>query len=197
MMAQGKVEICGVNTSKLPLLTEGEKEELLDRIKEGDEEAKDRYIKGNLRLVLSVIKRFSASNENPDDLFQIGCIGLCKAAATDKGGCFSTYAYRLIWNEICTALISATRKASGEQPVELPILEIRGAEESLTSTLELEDLLERGERAATGVVKKGIQAMRLRVNGYSTREIGVHLGAPDNYVTAWEAKARKYLRAMN
>ena len=48
-----------------------------------------------------------------EDLFQIGCIGLCKAAATDKGGCFSTYAYRLIWNEICTALISATRKASG------------------------------------------------------------------------------------
>ena len=63
--------------------------------------------------------------------------------------------------------------------------------------MELEDLLERGERAATGVVKKGIQAMRLRVNGYSTREIGVHLGAPDNYVTAWEAKARKYLRALN
>ena len=66
-----------------------------------------------------------------EDLFQIGCIGLCKAAATDKGGCFSTYAYRLIWNEICTALISATRKASGEQPTELPILEIQGAKESL------------------------------------------------------------------
>lgn len=127
-----------------------------------------------------------------EDLFQIGCIGLCKAAATDKGGCFSTYAYRLIWNEICTALISATRKASGEQP----ILEIQGANGEFTSTLELEDLLERGERAATGVVKKGIQAMRLRVNGYSTREIGVRLGAPDNYVTAWEAKARSYLRAM-
>ena len=132
-----------------------------------------------------------------EDLFQIGCIGLCKAAATDKGGCFSTYAYRLIWNEICTALISATRKASGEQPMELPILEIQGANGEFTSALELEDLLERGEREATGVVKKGIQAMRLRVNGYSTREIGVHLGAPDNYVTAWEAKARKYLRAMN
>ena len=131
-----------------------------------------------------------------EDLFQIGCIGLCKAAATDKGGCFSTYAYRLIWNEICTALISATRKASAEQPTELPILEIQGANEEFTSALELEDLLERGERAATGVVKKGIQAMRLRVNGYSTREIGVRLGAPDNYVTAWEAKARSYLRAM-
>lgn len=131
-----------------------------------------------------------------EDLFQIGCIGLCKAAATDKGGCFSTYAYRLIWNEICTALISATRKASGEQPMELPILEIQGTNGEFTSTLELEDLLERGERTATGVAKKGIQALRLRLKGYSTREIGACLGAPDNYVTAWEAKARSYLRAM-
>lgn len=90
-----------------------------------------------------------------EDLFQIGCIGLCKAAATDKGGCFSTYAYRLIWNEICTALISATRKASGEQPMELPILEIQGINGEFTSALELEDLLERGERTATGVAKKG------------------------------------------
>ena len=62
--------------------------------------------------------------------------------------------------------------------------------------LELEDLLERGERTATGVAKKGIQALRLRLKGYSTREIGTYLGAPDNYVTAWEAKARKYLRAL-
>lgn len=90
-----------------------------------------------------------------EDLFQIGCIGLCKAAATDKGGCFSTYAYRLIWNEICTALISATRKASGEQPTELPILEIQGANGEFPSTLELEDLLERGEREATGGGEEG------------------------------------------
>ena len=68
-MAQGKVEICGVNTSKLPLLKEDEKEALLLRIKAGDMEAKEEYIKGNLRLVLSVIKRFSNANENPDDLF--------------------------------------------------------------------------------------------------------------------------------
>ena len=103
MMAQGKVEICGVNTSKLPLLTEEEKEELLDRIKEGDEEAKDRYIKGNLRLVLSVIKRFSASNENPDDLFQIGCIGLIKAVNnfnTELNVKFSTYAVPMIIGEV-------------------------------------------------------------------------------------------------
>ena len=83
-MAQGKVEICGVNTAKLPILNEEEKEALFARIKAGDDEAKEEYIKGNLRLVLSVIKRFHSSNENPDDLFQIGCIGLIKAINTFK-----------------------------------------------------------------------------------------------------------------
>ena len=94
-----------------------------------------------------------------EDLFQIGCIGLCKAAATDKGGCFSTYAYRLIWNEICTALIFGHPEGlRGSSPWSLPILEIQGANEEFTSALELEDLLERGERTAKGVAKKGIQA---------------------------------------
>ena len=81
-MVLNKVEICGVNTAKLPLLSDGEKEVLFEKIKAGDEEAKEQYIKGNLRLVLSVIKRFSGSSENPDDLFQIGCIGLIKAINT-------------------------------------------------------------------------------------------------------------------
>lgn len=102
-MAQGKVEICGVNTAKLPLLTEEEKEDLLARMKEGDEAAKEEYIKGNLRLVLSVIKRFSGSNENPDDLFQIGCIGLIKAINnfnTELDVKFSTYAVPMIIGEI-------------------------------------------------------------------------------------------------
>lgn len=78
-MAGYKVEICGVNTSKLPLLTNDEKEALFKRILEGDMDAREQYIKGNLRLVLSVIQRFSGSSENVDDLFQIGCIGLIKA----------------------------------------------------------------------------------------------------------------------
>lgn len=102
-MAQGKVEICGVNTAKLPVLSEEQKEALFVRIKEGDEEAKEEYIKGNLRLVLSVIKRFSNSNENPDDLFQIGCIGLIKAVNnfnTDLEVKFSTYAVPMIIGEI-------------------------------------------------------------------------------------------------
>ena len=68
-MALNKVEICGVNTAKLPILSNEEKTELFRRIKEGDPDARELYIKGNLRLVLSVIKRFSGSNENPDDLF--------------------------------------------------------------------------------------------------------------------------------
>lgn len=74
-----KVEICGVNTSKLPLLTREEKEELLIKIKEGDEDARNKFIQGNLRLVLSVIQRFYGRGENPDDLFQVGCVGLIKA----------------------------------------------------------------------------------------------------------------------
>ena len=94
-MALNKVEICGVNTSTLPVLKQEEKEELFKRIKAGDNEARELYIKGNLRLVLSVIRRFQNSSENPDDLFQIGCIGLIKAIDnfdTTLQVKFSTYA---------------------------------------------------------------------------------------------------------
>ncbi|MDY5022462.1 MAG: RNA polymerase sporulation sigma factor SigG [Blautia sp.] len=102
-MALNKVEICGVNTSKLPVLKPEEKDELFRRIKEGDEKARELYIKGNLRLVLSVIKRFQSSNENVDDLFQIGCIGLIKAIDnfdTSLQVKFSTYAVPMIIGEI-------------------------------------------------------------------------------------------------
>ena len=102
-MALNKVEICGVNTSKLPVLKPEEKEELFRRIREGDMEARELYIKGNLRLVLSVIKRFQSSSENADDLFQIGCIGLMKAVDnfdTTLNVKFSTYAVPMIIGEI-------------------------------------------------------------------------------------------------
>lgn len=102
-MALNKVEICGVNTSKLPILSNEEKEALFIRIKAGDEEARELYIRGNLRLVLSVIKRFGSSNENADDLFQIGCIGLMKAIDNfnlELGVRFSTYAVPMIIGEI-------------------------------------------------------------------------------------------------
>lgn len=98
-----KVEICGVNTAKLPILKEAEKEALFVRIKQGDSEARETYIKGNLRLVLSVIKRFSGSHENLDDLFQIGCIGLIKSIDNfdpTMNVKFSTYAVPMIIGEI-------------------------------------------------------------------------------------------------
>lgn len=98
-----KVEICGVNTSTLPVLSREEKDELFVKIKNGDKEARDTFIKGNLRLVLSVIQRFSNRGENPDDLFQVGCIGLIKAIDnfdTEVGVQFSTYAVPMIIGEV-------------------------------------------------------------------------------------------------
>lgn len=102
-MAVNKVEICGINTAKLKVLKEEEKAALFQRIKNGDQEAKELYIKGNLRLVLSVIKRFGNSGENPDDLFQIGCVGLIKAINNFNPELevkFSTYAVPMIVGEI-------------------------------------------------------------------------------------------------
>ena len=94
-----KVEICGVDTSKLPLLSAEEKNELLKRIKKGDEKAREKFINGNLRLVLSVIKRFYGRGENVDDLFQVGCIGLIKAMDNfdlSQNVQFSTYAVPMV-----------------------------------------------------------------------------------------------------
>ncbi len=98
-----KVEICGVNTSKLPMLSAQEKKELFEKIKKGDSHARETFIKGNLRLVLSVIGRFNNRGENVDDLFQVGCIGLIKAIDnfnTELDVQFSTYAVPMIIGEI-------------------------------------------------------------------------------------------------
>lgn len=98
-----KVEICGVNTSKLPLLSNAQKSELLGRIKSGDKEAREEFINGNLRLVLSVIQKFSGRGENADDLFQVGCIGLMKSVDNfdlNQNVKFSTYAVPMIIGEI-------------------------------------------------------------------------------------------------
>ena len=94
-----KVVICGVDTSKLPVLKEKEKEELLIKVKNGDELARDELINGNLRLVLSVIQRFTGRGENLDDLFQIGCIGLIKSIDNfdiNQQVKFSTYAVPMV-----------------------------------------------------------------------------------------------------
>lgn len=102
-MINNKVEICGVNTSKLPVLSNEEKNELFIKIKNGDVKAREEFVNGNLRLVLSVIKRFKGRGENLDDLFQIGCIGLIKAIDNfdlSQNVQFSTYAVPMIIGEI-------------------------------------------------------------------------------------------------
>ncbi len=102
-MSGYKVEICGVNTATLPLLSANEKQELLQRIQSGDKAARDQFIRGNLRLVLSIVQRFSQSNEHMDDLFQIGCVGMIKAVDNfdcSQGVQFSTYAVPMILGEI-------------------------------------------------------------------------------------------------
>ena len=98
-----KVEICGVNTAKLPILTVEQKTELMKKIKDGDEQAREEFIKGNLRLVLSVIQRFAGRGESADDVFQIGCIGLIKAIDNfdlSQNVQFSTYAVPMIIGEV-------------------------------------------------------------------------------------------------
>lgn len=98
-----KVEICGVNTAKLPVLKRAEKAELMNRIKQGDTDAREEFVQGNLRLVLSVIQRFASRGEYMDDLFQVGCIGLIKAIDNfdvSQNVQFSTYAVPMIIGEI-------------------------------------------------------------------------------------------------
>ena len=100
---QGKVEICGVNTARLKVLTRTQMEELLLLAKDGDDDARQTLIEGNLRLVLSVIQRFDKRGECPDDLFQVGCIGLMKAIANfdpSKQVRFSTYGVPMIAGEV-------------------------------------------------------------------------------------------------
>ena len=102
-MFLNKVEICGVNTSELPLLSDEEKENLFIQIEQGNMDAREQYVKGNLRLVLSVIQRFSSNHEHADDLFQVGCIGLMKAIDNFDRTLnvkFSTYAVPMILGEV-------------------------------------------------------------------------------------------------
>ena len=136
-MALNKVEICGVNTSKLPVLTAEEKAELFRRIKSGDEQARELYIKGNLRLVLSVIRRFQNSSENADDLFQIGCIGLIKAIDNfdiTQNVRFSTYAVPMIAGEIRRFL-----RSEGMVKVSRPIRELAWKAYAVRERLEREN----------------------------------------------------------
>lgn len=127
-MYNNKVIICGVDTSKLPLLKEKEKEELLKKVKAGDKKARDKLINGNLRLVLSVIQRFTGRGENLDDLFQVGCIGLIKSIDNfdiTQNVRFSTYAVPTIIE--CRKIRNEASICKGK-PRQLPLGSLRARE---------------------------------------------------------------------
>ena len=130
---QGKVEICGVNTSRLTVLSQVEMDTLLRRAREGDISAREKLIEGNLRLVLSVIQRFEKRGESPDDLFQVGCIGLIKAISNfdpDKQVRFSTYGVPMIAGEVRRYLRdnSAIRVSRSIRDVAYKVLQCKEAQ---------------------------------------------------------------------
>ena len=141
---QGKVEICGVNTSRLRVLSQEEMDTLLRQARDGDASAREKLIEGNLRLVLSVIQRFDKRGECPDDLFQVGCIGLIKAISNfdpDKQVRFSTYGVPMIAGEVRRYLRdnSAIRVSRSIRDVAYRVLQCK---EALTSTLGREPSLD-------------------------------------------------------
>ena len=141
---QGKVEICGVNTSRLKVLSQEEMDRLLRLSQQGDEQARQALIEGNLRLVLSVIQRFDKRGESPDDLFQVGCIGLIKAISNfdpDKQVRFSTYGVPMIAGEVRRYLRdnSAIRVSRSIRDVAYRVLQCK---ESLTTAMGRDPTLE-------------------------------------------------------
>lgn len=165
--------------------------------------AEDRKkVEENMGLVYKVISdkvhgTFQYGMYSREDLIQIGCIGLCKAVASDKGGCFSTYAYRLIWNEICDALISSTRKGKKETVVDvLPETGDFYDIDNQDLQIVLQKILEKTLGMVPDSTRKGIRALFLMEKGYTSREIGEQMGVKANLVCAWVSKARKYLREL-
>ena len=160
-----------------------------------------RVVEDNMGLVVKVIQD-KVHDLNRDccfsyeDLRQIGAIGLCKAAATDKGGCFSTYAYRLIWNEICDALIKATRISRREQLHE-PGDIYRAVKENepleMFLACEMQILMDQLRARAKGTTAKGILCLELSSDGYTSAEIAALLGAKHGTVRLWMTKGRRFL----
>lgn len=165
-------------------------------------EAQQKKVSEHIRLVQKVINdkihgTYQLGMYSYEDIFQIGCIGLCKAAATDKGGTFSTYAYRLIWNEICDALLYATRRQAKEVYFDLePYMSVekKQSEEQVGVMIDLEQLLSQAKADAPPSTGRGIEAMKLMAKGYTSREIGERMGASDKLVCAWVSNARKFLK---
>ena len=157
----------------------------------------------NMGLVAKVIREkvhppYSIGIYTYDDLYQIGCIGLCKAAATDKGGTFSTYAYRLIWNEICDALIYATRRQSREVLIgdegNLADCQTHLEPEAFDKREITRAAVEKAKAGATPFMSRCIDLLVRKTRGETCKEIGQALGTSDKQVAAYISKARRYLK---
>ena len=160
-------------------------------------------VEENMGLVGKVIKEKVHGLGQPgvpdyDDLFQIGCIGLIKAVMTDKGGTFSTYAYRLIWNEICDELVRNTRLVLKEQAtdtIEIMSTSVQSHPNPF-DILSLRYALQQAKQQAPSGAARGIQCFELIVQGYSSREVGNIIGADSGTVRMWMTRARKYLKGF-
>ena len=163
-----------------------------------------KIVEANMGLVGKVIKEKVRRLGQPDtpsyeDLFQAGCIGLCEAAITDKGGCFSTYAYRLIWNEICDELIRNTKLVLNEQSTDTVdvLSEAASAHPDPLTIFDLRHTIGQAKAKAQGGTARGIQCLELTVQGYTSKEIGAIVGADPGTVRMWMTRARKYLKSLD
>ena len=214
MGMQGKVEICGVNTSKLKVLKSEETMELLKRARGGDMEAREQLIAGNLRLVLSVIQKFSNRGENLDDLFQVGCIGLIKAINTfkvDKKIKLATYASRCIENEILMYLRRNSKtktEVSIDEPLnvdwegnELLLSDILGTENDIiTKDIENKvdrELLQDAMQKLSGRERRIVE-MRFGIlpetEEKTQKEVADILGISQSYISRLEKKIMRRLK---
>ena len=208
-----KVEISNVNTSKLQVLTQERTKELFEKIKQGDKQAREELINGNLRLVLSVIQRFGGRGENADDLFQIGCVGLIKAVDTfDAGkGRLATYACRCIDNELLMMLRARkkiAREVSLYEPIgtdkegnEINLLDvIEGQQNEVVDRMALSDDLKKMFRLLDSCLTEREREIIVLRYGLQTgkevtqNDIGQMLGISRSYVSRIEKKALQKLK---
>lgn len=182
----GKVEICGVNTAKLPTLTSQEKKELLRQVKEGDMQAREKLIDGNLRLVLSIVGRFAnrRSCENVDDLFQVGCIGLIKAVDNFNVEIeveFSTYAVPMIMGEIKRYLRDNNTIRVSRSVRDLAYRALQ-AKEQLSTTMNTEPTIEQIAAAIEEKQEDVTHALNAIVEPVSLYEMVYNDGSDSIYV---------------